>query len=327
MTARVLTVFWHTVESDSIPDDYRDGSSPTVSVFTQQIRFLREHYTPISIDEFLDMVDGRGPMRHFAKPPILLGFDDGFKNVIVNALPVLREYEAPATLFVIGESLRDPGFVPWFIEATHLLRKTNHRQLQYGTDIVDLDDPRACAAFKRKLEGSFRACKSQSERNRLLFELSTSTGLSRPRASELDDDLRLIGKEDLKVLDLTSPLSIGSHAMTHRHLGSLTYEEQRAEAEQSDAILRERCPAAYRAVIAYPGGSCNRDTLAIAQTIYRAGFAVLLGSSVRNRYAYPRVGISGQTVPELAYLLSERRLNYILPIKRLLHTTHLRRME
>ena len=324
---RIVTAFWHSVEPDTLRPEYLDGSNPTVSLFRQQLEFLCRNYTPISNAEFLAMRNGERPSRAFERPPILLGFDDGFKNVIVNALPILNEFRVPATMFVIGESLRDPSFVPWFVELTQLVRNASTRVIRYDTELVDLNDPVACWSFKRKFQTAFRACRSNAERDRLLSEFAGLVGVSRPAASELDDDLRLVDVDDLKGLDATALLTIGSHAMTHRHLASLSYEEQRVELEASDAILRQHCPLAYSAVVAYPAGSFDRDTVTIARTIYRAGFAVFLGSSHRNPYAYPRVGLSHQTVRELRYVLSACRLNFLLPVKRLLHEIGVRRVD
>jgi hypothetical protein len=112
--------------------------------------------------------------------------------------------------------------------------------------------------------------------------------------------------------------------MTHRYLATLTYAEQAYELEQSDLLLCEQCPS-YYPVVAYPLGSFNDDTLSIANRIYKAGFATFLGSSYSNLYAYPRIGLGHNAVEELAYILSPKRLKYILPLKRFLHITGIRR--
>jgi hypothetical protein len=90
-------------------------------------------------------------------------------------------------------------------------------------------------------------------------------------------------------------------------------------------LLRQHCPA-YYPIISYPGGSFSADTIAIATRIYKAGFAVFLGASYRNRYAYPRVGINYASSRELAHIVSPNRLNYILPLKRFLHVIGIRRL-
>jgi poly-beta-1,6-N-acetyl-D-glucosamine N-deacetylase len=42
------------------------------------------------------------------KPGILLTFDDGFANNVVNVLPLLAEYQAPAVFFVTTQHVLDP---------------------------------------------------------------------------------------------------------------------------------------------------------------------------------------------------------------------------
>jgi len=85
-------------------------------------------------------------------------------------------------------------------------------------------------------------------------------------------------------------------------------------------LLRKYCPS-YYPIIAYPGGAANADTISIAKHIYKAGFAVFLGSSYKNLFAYPRLGLGYDTVQDLDYVVSAKRLNYILPVKRFLFQT------
>ena len=103
--AKVLSVFWHSVEGHSVPVD---GTNPTVPMFREHIRFFKENYTPISAPEFLRIRQDKRLIHSYKKPPLLLGFDDGFKNVIRHALPVLEELKVPAVFFVIGEIFRNP---------------------------------------------------------------------------------------------------------------------------------------------------------------------------------------------------------------------------
>ena len=127
----VLSVFWHRIESDSTPPEHLDGTASTVSAFRDHIRFLTSKYTPISIVEFLRIASNRNLIRSYPKPPILLGFDDGFKSVITNALPILSEFGAPAVFFIAGEILKDPDFVPWFVEMKHVIRRAEPRNVVY----------------------------------------------------------------------------------------------------------------------------------------------------------------------------------------------------
>ncbi len=321
---RVLSLFWHSIEPDSIPSEHLDGSNSTVSLFREQIRFIVEHFTPISIYDFMELTRSSHLFRSYSKQPVLLGFDDGFRNVLTQALPIVNEFRIPAVFFVTGEILKNPAFVPWFVEFKQLIRKARERVIHYGEVRIDLSLRQDYITLVHMFSASFRACKCESERQRLLTNLADSLGLGRIVGSELDADLQFATQQDLATLSASSLLTVASHAMTHRYLGSLTYEEQVEELAQSDSLLRKLCPS-YYPVIAYPGGSFNTDTIAIAKRIYRAGFAVFSGSSYRNRYAHPRIGINYAPMQKFVYTVSPMRMNFLLPLKRLLHRVGIRR--
>jgi peptidoglycan/xylan/chitin deacetylase (PgdA/CDA1 family) len=135
--------------------------------------------------------------------------------------------------------------------------------------------------------------------------------------TELDEDLKFVEPKDLANLPASSLLIVGSHAMTHRDLATLNYDDQVNELTESDLLLRKHCPS-YYPIVAYPSGSFDKDTVHIARSIYKAGFATFRGSH-RDLYSYRRICLGRDSAKELAYAVSPTRLNYILPIKRYLH--------
>ena len=321
---KVLSLFWHSVEPDSINPEYLDGSNPTQSVFREQIEFIVDKFTPISIYDFMNISEHNRLLKSYAKPPVLLGFDDGFKNVINCALPILQEFRVPALFFVIGEILINSDFVPWYVEMKHLIRSTKKKNVVFKDISVDINSKQGRGELAHYFYRSYRDCKVEEDRQRLLISFAGSLNVDRPtNASMLDDDLQFVSKQELSDLDSASLLTVVSHAMTHQFLASLTFEEQTYELEQSNLLLSKYCPS-YYPVISYPGGSFNKDTLNIAKHIYKFGFATFPGSSYNNFYAYPRTGIKYDTVKELNYILSPLRLNLLLPIKQVLHKIGLR---
>jgi peptidoglycan/xylan/chitin deacetylase (PgdA/CDA1 family) len=71
-------------------DDQRDG-------FTAQLRWMKNLGTPISLDDAVAMLEDDAPIdgRYFC-----VTFDDGYKNCITNALPILVEHEVPTAFFI-----------------------------------------------------------------------------------------------------------------------------------------------------------------------------------------------------------------------------------
>ncbi len=324
MAVKVFHLFWHSILPDSIAPEKQDGSNSTAAMFREQINFIVNRYTPISISEFLAIIDNPNVERSFSKPPVVLGFDDGFKGVITHGLPVLKEFNLPAVFFVIGEILKNHEFVPWFVEFKHLVRRTKKSMIRYRNLSINMSSQQDRVQLLHCFQASFRVCRSETSRQKLLQELADALAVDRPVVSDLDDDLRLVTKADLASLDSSSLLTIASHAMTHRHLDCLTYEEQVAELEESDFLLRQYSPC-YYPVVSYPSGCFNADTIAIAKKIYKAGFAVFKNSSYRNRYAYQRICITHASVKELAYILNPVRLKCVLPLKQFLDRAGIRK--
>jgi peptidoglycan/xylan/chitin deacetylase (PgdA/CDA1 family) len=90
------------------------GSSLSVTpeAFEKQMKYLRDHnYHVISLDAF---VDGKRSGRKFAHNTVVITFDDGQRDNYTNAFPVLKEYDMPATIFLITQSIgqRD-SFLTW----------------------------------------------------------------------------------------------------------------------------------------------------------------------------------------------------------------------
>lgn len=84
-----------------------EGVNDKITVTPKQLRehfsYLRFHgYSSISLPVFLDVLAGKvqAPPRSF-----LLTFDDGYKNNMVFAYPLLKEYGYKAVFFIIGNTL------------------------------------------------------------------------------------------------------------------------------------------------------------------------------------------------------------------------------
>ena len=77
--------------------------------FRWQVALLRAWgYTGISLRQWVDGVQGRGPLP---RKPVVITFDDGYYGVHQYALPVLRRAGFTATVYVIAEDFTDavPG--------------------------------------------------------------------------------------------------------------------------------------------------------------------------------------------------------------------------
>ena len=93
-----IILFYHRVAQLN-PDPH--GLCVTPANFCEQMKYLREAYHPVSLDELVGSVaEGR------ASPgSVAITFDDGYLDCLTTASPVLQEFDVPATFFVSTESL------------------------------------------------------------------------------------------------------------------------------------------------------------------------------------------------------------------------------
>lgn len=71
--------------------------SATTDNFARQMHYLTHHYSPISAELAIAAINGRKVL-----PPraVLVTFDDGYRDFLTHAWPILRRYDVPAVLFV-----------------------------------------------------------------------------------------------------------------------------------------------------------------------------------------------------------------------------------
>ena len=99
--------------------------------FAQQMRWLRDHgYTSITQRELWDAL---ACGRRLPARPVLITFDDGYRDVFFHASPVLRRLGFRATAYVVSGriSAGDPSFLTW-----PLLRALERRGIEIGSHTV-----------------------------------------------------------------------------------------------------------------------------------------------------------------------------------------------
>jgi peptidoglycan/xylan/chitin deacetylase (PgdA/CDA1 family) len=115
-TLRVL--MYHKVN-----DLWPNPTTVPTAVFEEQMGLLGElGYTPVSLDAVLGHYLRGEPLPTGA---VLLTFDDGYRDNLENALPILRRYEYPAVLFVPIGFLDDSRPLP-HEESLRMLGIRNH---------------------------------------------------------------------------------------------------------------------------------------------------------------------------------------------------------
>lgn len=107
---RLPILMYHYVE---IVADKRDTMRKSLdilpTVFDAQIKTLQNAgYTFLTASQIPDILDGKLALP---QKPIVLTFDDGYRDFYTDAYPVLKKYHVPATAYVVPGFLDKPNYL------------------------------------------------------------------------------------------------------------------------------------------------------------------------------------------------------------------------
>ena len=110
--AYVPTLMYHHIQNmDRAQAENHASLTVSPDNFRGHLQYLSDRgYNFISMQNLADFFDGGTGLP--AKP-ILLTFDDGYKDFVTDALPILKEFGAKATVFTPTGLLENPGYMTW----------------------------------------------------------------------------------------------------------------------------------------------------------------------------------------------------------------------
>lgn len=257
------------------------AAEPDVKTFRWQMQVLADCFNVLPIDQALAaLASGRMPPR-----AVCITFDDGYRSFHDLALPVLREFGFPATVFVTTGFV-DSGSM-WNDRILEALRTMKAAGL-------DLEDAGLGSYPLDTLEQRRQAVAVLTEKAKYLEPAARQAlverldGLTTPPAQEpmlTTDMIRNMAAQGIE---------IGAHTVSHPILTSLpdasALQELQESKRQLEAITGR--PVRY---FAYPNGKHGKDFderhIAMArQAGFEAAFTTAIGaaSAADDRFALPR---------------------------------------
>jgi peptidoglycan/xylan/chitin deacetylase (PgdA/CDA1 family) len=247
----------------------------------------------ITMDEVHRRLIGRDFSRRFAS----FTLDDGYRDNRDFALPVMREFDAPATVYVASDFAQGIGRL-WWVALEQAIAGASSIEAPIGGAMVRLDTGTAAAkqaAFDR-LHDWLRGLPGEHDVQREIDALCARHGIDE---AEICREL-CMSWDELKPFADNPLVTIGAHSITHCNLA-----RQSAEiASQEMATSRKRIEEVLqRPVIhlAYPYGdriAAGAREFALAHT---AGFktavttrpGMIFPGSAAHLTALPRVSLNG----------------------------------
>jgi peptidoglycan/xylan/chitin deacetylase (PgdA/CDA1 family) len=301
--ARVDAAFpvlnYHRVNDDH---DAFFPSLPT-AVFESHMAYLARSYRVLTIEELVE----RLPHGRVPRNAIAITFDDGYRDNLTHAAPILARHGLPATVF-LATGLVGTSEIAWFDRLALAFKRTSASSVRapWGDRIALPDAAARLAALERTLDHLKRL--SQDEFDRQLDALLTELAVNDPSwGKEL-----MLDWPDVKALAGLG-FSIGAHTVHHPILSRVSLERARREIEGSRAAIAAACGVSPRA-FAYPNGQPEDYTGAVQRLVREAGFTCALttrfGLNTRHTPVYElrRGGPWEHDVATFAFKLSLYRL-------------------
>ena len=189
-------------------------------------------------------------------------FDDGLRNNVTVAYPILRSLGIPATFFACPGLIEDRKWL-WTHEARRRLRFATPEQRHELA--VALKAPSGIDGFVQWMKGLSLADRANAEAAvRHATRAFVPTAADRAACDLADWD-------ELRTLD-PAIVTIGSHTMTHPILSKLSDAEIEAELRESRRMLEEKLDRSVD-YFAYPNSDTDRRAVAAARRHYRGAVA------------------------------------------------------
>lgn len=253
-------------------------SEPTVDTFRWQMDLLASCFNVLPLYDALQLLrEGRLPPRAIA-----ITFDDGYRSTHDLALPILKEYGLPATVFVTTGHI-DHGSM-WndvILEATRRLPQgeLDLHDIGFGSYPLHTAQDRQQTANALTERSKYLPPPMRADLNRKLEAM-----VGRPLEQEL-----MLTRDMLLTLD-SNNIEIGGHTITHPILSCISDDEARAEIvgnkQQLEAILGKPLR-----LFAYPNGKQHidfdmRHARMVEEAGYDAAFTTAVGPVTRHHDSF-----------------------------------------
>lgn len=243
--------------------------------FRRQLAYLTEHYTIVPLGEIVRALEAGAPLPTRA---VAITVDDGYRNFLTVALPILREFGVPATLAVCSTLTAEVGWI-WADRFQWLC--------DHAAGVEELE-----AARRQETLLSLKR-DSIARRDARIAEFEERAGVEIPVSPPTQ--LALMSPSEVREVAASGLVEIAAHTCTHPIVARLDDEAARREISDCKGALEEIAGEPVTTFV-YPNGLAGDYLPQHAQVVRDAGYTAALVSSFglvqrgASPYSLPRVG-------------------------------------
>lgn len=257
------------------------------SLFSRIIEYLNQNYSLVPLEHYLG---DPGAFQTSRKIATVL-FDDGYKDNIEFAAPILKKFKCPASFYVVSDCI-DKNIPTWTYIIDNIFQKTKIKEVQlpyeftpekFKSFYLDKEDGRnplikEIKPWLKKLPNAQRLLIIQS-----LLDQCHDVPVSDNKMMSWSDIRQLAGEGFI----------IGSHSHTHPMLASLQDETEISDELRISGQKIQLETGKFPLTISYPIGSFDDRVIRLsAKEGYQYGLAVeqqFFKTERDNSFKIPRV--------------------------------------
>lgn len=250
-----LTILLYHGVTDVASEGIENYSSKHIkrSEFISQMSFIKDNCSVLTMDE---VVLHHVHKKPFSRNAVAVTFDDGFKNNFSVAMPILNDFNIPAT-FYICSGIIGTNRMFWVDALEDCINRCKKDRI-----IIKLDKKTETFILKGNnyrigaLERIKNFCKRvrNSEKNRIVTAVSKITGIE--PTIKFSKNYQKMDWDDVKYLSQNKLFTIGSHSLRHDVLSKLSKKIIKKEILDSITEIEKRLNYEVRHY-SYPEGQAG----------------------------------------------------------------------
>ena len=258
--------------------------------------FQKEGFEPLSIDQLPDRLTHTSAQM---KPFFIVTFDDGYRDVLEYAWPILRKHHCPWTIYITSDYAQGQGRI-WWLELEEAIAEHALVSLQIGPQRIQMATQSKAEknrAYKR-LRNIFYATPSPQWPALLDALREQSEGTSQQTPAQLCADWN-----ELAAISNDPAITIGSHTLTHPILSQICDAQAQNEICESKARISNRLGTTPRH-FSYPSGNPRSYSRRDIELVHQAGYHTAV--TTRPAHLWPienchqTAGTSLMTLPRIS---------------------------
>jgi peptidoglycan/xylan/chitin deacetylase (PgdA/CDA1 family) len=239
----------------------------------RHLLYLRRHYRIMHAEAALEELYASrkaGLRSSDRRTPLVLTFDDGYRDNYTDGYKLAQELQTPFTLYLIPAYI-ESGAHFWWLEGKRLVKRARVSEATFAERVYHLENADDRAALARYIDGQLRHARSVAEREAFLTEAYEKLQVPESTVEEELPALPLTW-EEVREMDKSGLVSFGGHTMHHPILAYLSdVQEVQHEIADCRTVLEEKLGHPIR-TFAYPVGQRQHISHEVIEAVKQAGF-------------------------------------------------------